>query len=461
MKTTITVIAICACIVSFVSCKKMIEVGRPENQLATETVFSDSTTAISALSNIYALFNNSIDVALNPNIAVYSDDLNVNSAATQSLEFLQSSVSPTNQTNLAIWRNFYSIIYSCNSLIDQLNTSTKLPAEKIKMLTCEAKFLRAYSYFYLVNLYGRVPLLITTNVDLNSKAYQADTAVVYNQIIRDLVDAQDGLSVSYPTAGKVRVNSMAATSMLARVYLYQGKWADAENAASKVINSGLYTPLVPLAEVFKAGGRESIFQFWTQNGYVPTGPIYIPTSGQPGYTISPGLLNAFEGGDLRKSIWINSIVASNVTYYYPYKYHNRVNNTTVPEYLTALRIGEQFLIRAEARINQSGKIADGITDLNIIRARARNVATMIDPNPLPPLSLNLSQSAALAAIAHERQVELFAEWGLRFFDLKRSGRANLILGNLKTTWRKDVSLYLPIPQNEIIYDTNLQQNPGY
>jgi hypothetical protein len=461
MKTKITLILIPLCIVSLISCKKLIEVGRPENQLATETVFSDSTTAISALSNIYALFNNSIDVVLNPNISVYGDDLNVNSAATQSLEFLQSSVSPTNQTNLAIWRNFYSIIYSSNNLIDQLNASTKLPADKVKMLICEAKFLRAFSYFYLVNLYGKVPLLVTTNVDDNSKAYQTDTSTVYNQIIRDLSDAQNGLSISYPTAGKVRANSMAATSMLARVYLYQKRWADAESAASKVISSGLYTPLVPVTDVFKAGGKESIFQFWTQNGYVSTGPILIPSSGQPGYAITPGLLTAFEGGDRRKSTWINSIVASNVTYYYPYKYHNRVANTTGPEYLTALRIGEQYLIRAEARINQSGKIADGVADLNIVRARARDVATMAVPNPLPALSLNMSQSDALIAIAHERQVELFAEWGQRFFDLKRSGKVNLILGNLKTTWRNNVSIYLPIPQNELIYDANLQQNPGY
>ena len=72
-----------------------------------------------------------------------------------------------------------------------------------------------------------------------------------------------------------------------------------------------------------------------------------------------------------------------------------------------------------------------------------------------------TKSALIGAILHEREVELFTELGHRFFDLKRNGLANSVLGAYKSTWKRDTSLVLPIPQNDITRDPNLKQNKGY
>jgi hypothetical protein len=412
-------------------------------------VFSDSTSAQSALLNIYALFSNTIDGTFNPYISLYSDELNFSNSTVQTIEFLHSAVSPANSTDLNMWKNYYFIIYSCNDLINQLSAANQISPSLVKQLSCEAKFLRAYAYFYLTNLYGPVPLVLVTDVNTSENASRADSVAIYNQISKDLSDAQNGLSLTYIGDGKVRANQLAATALLARVYLYQENWPNAETAASKVINSGLYTPLDISENVFLANSNECILQFQTQSGFVAASPTFIPNSGKPQYPLTNNLLGAFEPGDLRLIRWVKSTVVNNITYYYPYKYHNRTANSASPEYLMALRIGEQFLIRAEARVMQNN-LSGGQADLNVIRTRAG----------LPNTTAN-TKTTLMNAIIHERQVELFTEWGHRFFDLKRTGQANTVLGVFKPTWKPNSSLLLPIPQNDITHDPNLKQNAGY
>jgi hypothetical protein len=136
-----------------------------------------------------------------------------------------------------------------------------------------------------------------------------------------------------------------------------------------------------------------------------------------------------------------------------------------------LRLAEQYLIRAEASI-QNGDIAGGIADLNTIRARARAAATTNVPDPLPVLSSALSKNDALLALEHERQVELFTELGDRWLTLKRLkglsnqgiSRADELMSNITTakggTWSTNDQLY-PISLTELNSDSKLTQNPGY
>jgi hypothetical protein len=137
------------------------------------------------------------------------------------------------------------------------------------------------------------------------------------------------------------------------------------------------------------------------------------------------------------------------TFYFPYKYHNNNTNLNAPEYLSALRIAEQYLIRAEARA-QSNNISGAVADLNVIRTRAG----------LATLSTNISLQLCMDKIIHERQIEMFAEWGSRYLDLKRTGRLNPLMMAIKAAW-KPTNTVLPIPQNEITFDPYLKQNAGY
>jgi hypothetical protein len=114
-----------------------------------------------------------------------------------------------------------------------------------------------------------------------------------------------------------------------------------------------------------------------------------------------------------------------------------------------LRLAEQYLIRAEARA-RLGKVPESQADINAIRSRSGlSNTTAADP------------AALLLAIEKERQVELFSEWGHRWLDLKRTGRADAVLGAEKPTdWQPTDALY-PIPQNEILSNPLLTQNLGY
>jgi hypothetical protein len=119
-----------------------------------------------------------------------------------------------------------------------------------------------------------------------------------------------------------------------------------------------------------------------------------------------------------------------------------------------LRLSEQYLIRAEAEANV-GDSTDAISDLNVIRARA-GLSSYADT----------TQGSLLSAILHERQVELFTEWGHRWFDLCRSGNAISVMSTVCPqkggTWNPNgYQVLFPIPKTELINDVNLTQNPGY
>jgi hypothetical protein len=170
-------------------------------------------------------------------------------------------------------------------------------------------------------------------------------------------------------------------------------------------------------------------------------------------TISPQLLNSFEPGDLRRTNWIDSFQ----TYYFPYKYQ-AYNTSTVTEYTMVLRLAEQYLIRAETEA-QLNNLTSAANDLNVIRNRA-GLSSISD-------SIASSQTTLLSAILHERQVELFTEWGHRWFDLIRSGTVNSVMGNPENVckskggvWSPTSALY-PIPETELAADPNLTQNTGY
>lgn len=434
----------------FLSCKKLIAVDEPKTQLTPEKAFSDEQSATAVLSSIYSLFNGSIAGTFFTTMGLYSDELMTTSANTYTNEYYKSRVTITNSNNQNTWRNFYNVIYQCNALLENIAQVNGLDAETMKRLKGEALFLRGVSYFYLVNIYGDVPRIVTTDVNITSVASRAPVSTIYEQVIADLSAAKDLLPVTYISGEKVNANKWAAAGMLARVQLYLGHWNEAEVLCNEVINSGDYTLTIPYAEVFIKSSPEAILQFWTLNGFVTPGGLFIPSgTGMPVYPVSAYLLNDFEPNDLRKTAWLKSTIVGGQTYYYPYKYRNRVTTSgTTAEYLVFMRLAELYLIRAEARVHLNA-LAGAASDINVIRNRAGLATTgAVSPEEL------------LAAIQQERRVELFTEWGERFFNLKRTGQADAILGSIKTGWKPEAQL-LPIPYYEMSNNSSLVQNPGY
>lgn len=438
---------------SATACKKLLDVDSPKNQLTTDKVFADSISAKSALFNVYITLENTHYPSSNKYLSNYVDE----TISQNSETWNQSVVPATDPSNRGNWTSLYSVVYQCNMILEQLGNSSKLAAGFKVQVEGEARFLRSYANFHLVNVYGKVPLLLGTNVDVNKKALQGDPEAVYKQIIADLIQSRTQLPDAYPGEGRIRVNQACATALLSKVYLYQKQWTLAENLATELINSGNYTPLETPDQVFKSSSKESILQLESKSGYLTDMYAVFPSSNDvvPGYFFADNFMNSFEDADLRKATWIGrSVVNENGAqhaYYYPFKYQNNYNSISAPENLILFRIAEQYLIRAEARAMQ-GKLSgsnSALEDLNVLRLRAGLL-------PLSPLGLE----ETLEAIYTERRHELFFENGDRFFDLKRTGKLQQVMTSEKTTW-KPASAFLPIPASEIIINPNLVQNEGY
>jgi len=464
-------------------CKKLVAVDSPTNYITSQNVYTNDATASAVLIGIYsglgansplqAFSINSISLVSGlsaDELTLYGGAANANAVLAQFyLNNLSAGLS-TSSTQ-TIWSNFYSDLYVVNLALERLAVSGSLTPSVKQQLTGEAKFLRAFFYFYLVNLYGDVPLTTTSDYRVDAVLFRTPQAQVYQQIIADLKDAQDLLTDGYvgadarsSTTERLRPNKWAAAALLARTYLYRQQWDSAELEATKVLgNTSLYTLCPSLNNVYLKNSPEAIWQVqpvnpgWnTEDGRVFILPSTGPTgnSSVTGYPVYLGsrLLNSFETSDLRREDWVSSVTVNGSSYYYPYKYKNASLNAPVTEYLMMLRLGEQYLIRAEARARQNN-IGGALSDLDTIRKRSG----------LPDFSGN-DQTSLIAAILHERQVELFTEWGNRWLDLKRTGNVDAVMNSVAplkgTTWNINWQWY-PIPSYEIVQDPNLVQNPSY
>lgn len=454
-------------------CKKLVSVSEPVDTITTPEAFSSDANATSALVEIYNSLirgygnTGSFDYG-NGVITLYgglsADELNYFSTSNINIAQFQTNNLKSDNSNLdnQLWRGPYFNIYLSNAVIEGLSKSSTVSDSVKKQLLGEAKFLRAFNYFYLVNIYGDVPLTTSTLFITNSVLPRTDKAQVYQQIINDLKDAQSTLAnnYSFSNSERIRANKFAATALLARVYLYINDWVNAEAQSNLVIaDSSDYYLTDDLNATFLANSSEAIWQLKVSNLYSPyatnEAKNIIPTSATaaPIYYLTSQLLNAFEPGDLRKTAWLNSTLYRTVRYYYPYKYTVRQGtaNGNVPQYYMMFRLAEQYLIRAEARAKRGGDMTNAIYDLNKIRKRAG----------LAELDVSLTQDQVVAAVEQERKIELFSEWGHRWFDLKRTGRTDDVLGPIKgSSWQTTDQLY-PIPFIELVNDPNLKQNQGY
>jgi hypothetical protein len=447
------------------SCTKFVTVKNPPDVLTADKVFIDDKSATSALLSVYidmmndqfgsngsfVCFSMSALAGFSGNELQWTQS---NTTTPTYLEFTAHGLTAPNTSVAAFWKDGYKYIYRVNAILKGITTSAGMTADGKKLVEGEAKFIRGFCYFYLVNLFGDVPLVTGTDYQENMSLTRTPSALVWEQILSDLKDAKQLLPASYPTTEKLRPNRATAGALLARTYLYLGKWAEAEAESDAIITSGVYGASLPALDlVFKKESTETIWQLQPVRASTNTneGVSFLVTSAtRPNYEITQNLLSAFEPNDNRKTKWIGfSSPAANPTWAFPAKY-KAGTAATVTEYYIVFRLTEQYLIRAEARAHQGGtKLGQAITDLNIVRSRAGLPAA----NPA-------DQNAFYLAMEKERQVEFFAEWGHRWLDLKRTGRAEAVLKPISSTWKPGSELY-PVPAGEIGNNPLLVQNPGY
>lgn len=373
---------------------------------------------------------------------------------TQPQEFQRKALRRDNAFVQQIWQRGYITVNRVNNVLASLDKVT-VAATKTR-IEGEARFLRALSYFDLVRLYGKawndgtpsanpgVPLVLTptTAVSSANNVPRNSVAEVYTQVITDLTRAEAVL----PASNGFFATKYAAAALLARVYLQQGRYAEAAAAANRAIANSGFSLTPTYSDEFYQGvdlvptTSEDIFTIQNtaqsgSNSGTNQLSVFYSEAQRGDVSINEQLLNQFEANDDRATLF--NVTANQV---YSGKYDGQYGTVKL------IRLAEMYLTRAEANFRAGTAVgATPLSDINRVRARVN----------LPALT-----SLTLAAILKERRLELVFE-GFRLGDLKRNqeSTADPVSGAV-IPWNSP-RLVLPIPLAEINANPNLVQNPGY
>ena len=410
---------------------------------------------------------------------------------------LETFRGPTNTENLeSEWGANYEGIYRANVVLERV-PGIEMDATLKARILGEARFIRAWFFYNLATIFGDVPLADRLLAPSEYNLPRADVAQVWALIESDLKAAAASLPPrsGYAGADLGRATKGAAQALLAKSYLWQKRWAEAEAIANEVIQSNEYQLVTDYATIFTLAGEnnaESVFEIqymnasggnWGKNNANEGTftPVFQRARGQFegfGFNIptedfvqeffvegfeDPRLKSTvFREGDAMgdRGIFTKEATGGYDYDYYPKKYFTYKNedapfgdvNPNGGTNDRVIRFSDVLLMHAEAAAQNSNEGA-ARTSLNRVRARAR----ANDTNILPDITA--SGQALLDAIYRERRIELGLE-GHRFFDLVRTGRGQAVLGPLG--YQEGVHNLFPIPQSQI-QATNgaIVQNPGY
>jgi len=446
----------CLLLSTVLGCEKNLEVGLPNSQLTGVSVFENTATARAALSKIYADLRDTPPLTgtadgMSLLLGLYADELGYYGTGGLSIEtFYIHNIQENNSLTSGFWNGSYQMIYQCNALLEGLEKSPISEEEK-NPLQGEALFLRAYLHFYLLNLFGDIPFVNTTDYTTNATVARQPEEEVYSTIIADLQMARELLLPTDQSGQFIYATKGAANSLLARIYAYRQQWPEALAAASAVLEDSPQTWTDDLSQVFVSSGPSIIWQLPPVEGLTTAEAqnFIFESTPPPLVALQPEFIESFEPNDARLTFWVGMVTDGTQSWYYPHKYKTRTVGEGPEEYSVLMRLAEIVLIRAEARI-KLGDYSGAKADINMIRMRAGLEGTVAD-----------TEMELMTAVLEERRHELFTEQSHRWFDLKRTERAAEVLQPIKPNWR-NTDILFPLPQEELRLNPNLKpQNPGY
>jgi hypothetical protein len=422
---------------------------------------------------------------------IISDDADKGSTpndALYMLELEQFTFDPTNAAFAGAWKGHYHAIFRANLAIENIPGIDMSPTLRNRLIG-EVKFLRAYTYFRLVQWFGDVPL-VTQSLTADQYYNQSRTPVaeVYDFIERDLLDAIDVLpeKSAYPSGDLGRATKGSARGILAKLYMVKHDFVKATNQCEAIITSGQYSLLTRYSDNFLPigeHGSESLFEISAVAsqasivgpGATPFNMIQgvrgVPNLGWGFNRPSDNLISSYEAGDPRRQatiIYVGEVLpdGSTIVQENPEILNARFNQKAwVPAHsglqdngpgnIRILRYADILLLAAEAH-NETSNPTKALEYLNLVRARARGSNNFILPNVT-----TMVQSELRDKIYHERRVELAMEQN-RWFDLARWGRIADTMGPIQPNFVAMKHTLLPLPQAEIdLTGGILIQNQGY
>lgn len=461
-------------------------------------VYSNATfykTEAHAMLAIAGVYNTASFVSTDNDLWVFgdvaSDDATKGGLAgdQSDIQFIDEfSYSNNNGSLEKIWRRYYEGISRANYLL-YYGPGIDMDTDLKNRILGEAKFLRAYFYFNLVNIFGAIPLKLNPPInpeEINKP--KSSTADVYAQIEKDLNEAVAVLETTYTGGDVGRATKGAAWGLLAKTFLYQGKWDNTLTAIASVDALGLYS----LQSVYKnnfidstQNNSESLFEIQHLSNQLPKLGSHLNQYFSPpkdnGYYFNVPLQNfvdefektAADVFDPRLDYtvgragqkWVNGedfdptwsptgyLQKKHVQ---PLKQEPIIGDASLN--YVYLRYADILLLKAEA-LNELSRSAEALEPLNAVRKRARECylydkdlpAFGAVPINLLPDVVSTNQQTLRDAIRHERRVELGFEFH-RYFDLMRYGQSVAEAALAGTGFTYEQNRYFLIPQSEL--DTN-------
>jgi hypothetical protein len=453
------------------SCEKETLDQKPQASLDASTAIKDASSVTAATLGIYSGFQSGNYWGLRyfAFSDMYADNINHVGTFPSFSAIWNVAILPDNTEVGSMWNSMYSTINRANTVIAAVPGIADQSVVKDNVLA-EARILRANVYFDLIRYWGGsktgfnqaggvgVPLVLTpTLVEADAKPQaRATEAAVMGQVITDL-DFAIGVSTFGNTNVAGRVGKDYAKALRARVALYMGDYATAQNYATELIGSSRYT-LTAGADYKNIWALKNTKESLWEIQYEPTNSNSIAffyyttaTGGRNEISTSSGLNTAHEAGDLRQAI--NATATGGAATNLKTLKFTRV--ATGDDNVVMFRLSELYLIRAEARAQLGTDLVGALADVNVVRIRAGLAAN----------TTATTTATLMTAILKERRVE-FAHEGHRFFDLKRTNLLATTIGatyfGISGTIDNTFRALWPIPQRETLTSGGIiAQNTGY
>jgi len=453
------------------SCEKETLDQKPQASLDASTAIKDASSVTAATLGIYSGFQSGNYWGLRyfAFSDMYADNINHVGTFPSFSAIWNVAILPDNTEVSAMWNSMYSTINRANTVIAAVPGIADQSVVKDNVLA-EARILRANVYFDLIRYWGGsktgfnqaggvgVPLVLTPTLveaDAKPKA-RATEAAVMGQVITDL-DFAIGVSTFGNTNVAGRVGKDYAKALRARVALYMGDYATAQNYATELIGSSRYT-LTAGADYKNIWALKNTKESLWEIQYEPTNSNSIAffyyttaTGGRNEIATSSALNTAHEAGDLRQAI--NATATGGAATNLKTLKFTRV--ATGDDNVVMFRLSELYLIRAEARAQLGTDLVGALADVNVVRTRAGLAAN----------TTATTTATLMTAILKERRIE-FAHEGHRFFDLKRTNLLATTIGatyfGISGTIDNTFRALWPIPQRETLTSGGIiAQNTGY
>lgn len=457
------IIFIVAAVALSQGCRKDLLETVPNDRISTEIFWKTDNDAVMGANAVYTYLTEGAGVFAGWDAMT---DIGMTHTPNLSIALLaQGQIDPLSSRVADEWSHAYAGIRAANSFLTHVDQVQTTDTALIHRLKGEVRAIRAYLYISLASLYGDVPL-VTKEISLDESKQLTRTPVsqVWDFVSTELTEAADALPVKQKDAG--RITKGAALALKARAMIYAGRYQDAADAASQVMNLQVYSLYPSYKDLFTYAAEDNqevildvqyikdnfsnniyrIFAPVSQNGqpqYFPTKnlvdayymknglPITDPGSGYdpkspyqdrdprllysvfvPGDILPDGkMLNPYPGSGTSDAVGTSFVVSE--TGFYVKKY---VNNEDLSDPLNCginiilLRYAEVLLTYAEARI-ELNQIDNSVYDaINAVRQRP-------DVN-MPPVAPGKSQAEMREIVRHERLVELAFE-ALRLIDIRR------------------------------------------